>query len=55
MYDLNDFNVVLANGDHTEIDTIPGQFTNLLEVTPTGAGDWIEPWGSSTPNLVWDC
>jgi hypothetical protein len=54
MYDLNDFNVFLANGDHIEIDTVPGQYTNLLEVTPNGSGDWIETWGSTTPHLVWD-
>jgi hypothetical protein len=54
MYDLNDFNAFLANGDHIEIDTVPGQYTNFLEVTPNGSGDWIETWGSSTPNLVWD-
>jgi hypothetical protein len=54
MYDFNNFNVVLANGDHIEIDSIPGKFTNFLYVTPTGSGDWIEPWGSTTPHLVWD-
>jgi hypothetical protein len=54
MYDLNDFNVNLANGDHIEIDTVPGQYTNFLEVTPNGSGDWLETWGSTTPNLMWD-
>jgi len=54
MYDLNDFNVFLANGDHIEIDTVPGQYTNFLEVTPAGSGDWVEAWGSSTPSLMWD-
>ncbi len=44
----------LGNGDHIEIDTLPGRFTNFLEVTPTGSVDWIEPWGSSTPHLVFD-
>jgi hypothetical protein len=46
-YDLNDFSVFLANGDHIEIDTVPGEFTNFLDVTPTGSGDWLEAWGSS--------
>jgi hypothetical protein len=54
MYDFNDFNVHLANGDHMEIDTDPGKFTNYLEVTPTGLGDWVEAWDSSTPTLAWD-
>lgn len=54
MYDLNDFNVFLANGDHIEIDTVPGQYTNFLEVTPNGSGDWVETWGSTTPQLMWD-
>ena len=54
MYDANTFNVFLGNGDHIEIDTLPGRFTNFLEVTPTGSGDWLEPWGSTTPNLMWD-
>jgi hypothetical protein len=34
MYDLNDLNVFLANGNHIEIDTVPGQFTNFLEPRP---------------------
>jgi hypothetical protein len=35
-YDLNDFNVFLANGDHIEIDTVPGEYTNFLDVTNRG-------------------
>ncbi len=54
MYDFNDFSVQLANGNHIEIDTVPGQFTNFLETTPNGSGDWIEPWGSTTPHLFFD-
>jgi len=54
LYDLNDLNVFVATGDHIEIDTIPGEFTNLLETTATGSGDWIETWGSTTPKLVFD-
>jgi hypothetical protein len=33
---------------------VPGVFTNFLETTATGSGDWIEPWGSRTPNMVFD-
>jgi hypothetical protein len=54
MYNLNDFNVFLGNGDHIEIDTEPGKYTNFLDVTPNGSGDWVETWGSTTPHLVWD-
>lgn len=53
-YDLNDFNVFLANGDHIEIDTVPGEYTNFLEVTANGSGDWMQYAGSSTPSLLWD-
>lgn len=53
-FDLNDLNAFLANGDHVEIDTVPGDYTNFLDVTPAGSGDWIESAGSSTPTLVWD-
>jgi hypothetical protein len=53
-YDLNDLNVFLANGNHIEIDTVPGQYTNFLDVTSTGSGDWIQNAGSSTPTLLWD-
>ncbi len=34
---------MLAEGNQVEIDTLPGQFTNFLHVTPTGSGDRIEP------------
>jgi hypothetical protein len=54
MYDLNDLNVFLANGNHIEIDTVPGEYTNFLETTANGSGDWIETWGSTTPKLVFD-
>jgi hypothetical protein len=53
-YDLNDFNVFLANGDHIEIDTVPGEYTNFLDVTSSGSGDWLESWGPTTPTLVYD-
>jgi hypothetical protein len=54
LYDFNDFSLQLANGNHIEIDTVPGVFTNFLETTATGSGDWYEPWGSTTPNLLFD-
>lgn len=53
-YDLNDFNVFLTNGDHIEIDTVPGEYTNFLDVTSSGSGDWLESWDSTTPTLVYD-
>jgi hypothetical protein len=53
-YDLNVLNVFLADGNHIEIDTVPGDYTNFLYSTPTESGDWIEAWGSSTPTLVYD-
>jgi hypothetical protein len=40
-----DSDVSLANGDRIEIDTVPGEYTNFLEVTPSGSGDWVETWG----------
>jgi hypothetical protein len=49
-----DSDVSLANGDRIEIDTVPGEYTNFLEVTPSGSGDLVETWGSSTPQLLWD-
>jgi hypothetical protein len=36
------------------VTTIPGDFTNYLEVTSTGSGDWIEFAGQSSRTLVWD-
>lgn len=54
MYDFNDFSLQLANGNHIEIDTVPGVFTNFLETTANGSGDWVETWGSTTPHLVFD-
>ncbi|MDT5205898.1 MAG: hypothetical protein QOD34_2534 [Mycobacterium sp.] len=54
MYDFNDFSLTLANGNHIEIDTVPGVFTNFLETTANGSGDWIEPWNSPTPQLLFD-
>ena len=32
-YDLNDLNVMVADGKQIEITTVPGEFTNFLEVT----------------------
>jgi hypothetical protein len=32
-YDLNDVNVMVADGKQIEITTVPGEFTNFLEVT----------------------
>jgi hypothetical protein len=54
LYDFNDLSVTLANGNHIEIETVPGLFTNFLETTPSGSGDWVEAWGSSTPQLLFD-
>lgn len=53
-YDMNNLNVFLADGNHIEITTDPGQWTNYLYSTPTGSGDWIEYAGSSTPTLLYD-
>ena len=49
-----DSDVSLANGDRIEIDTVPGEYTNFLEATPSGSEDWVETWGSSIPQLLWD-
>lgn len=54
IYDANIFNVFLADGNHIEIDTIPGQLTNFLDCTSIGCGDWTEAWGSTTPQLLYD-
>jgi hypothetical protein len=39
-----DSDVSLANGNRIEIDTVPGEYTNFLEVTPSGSEDWVETW-----------
>ena len=49
-----DSDVSLANGDRIEIDTVPGEYTNFLEAAPSGSEDWVETWGSSIPQLLWD-
>ncbi len=53
-YDLNNLNVMLADGNQIEITTVPGEFTNFLEVTANGTADWIENAGSTTRSLVCD-
>lgn len=53
-YELNNLNAMLADGNQIEITTVPGEFTNFLEVTANGTADWIENAGSTTPSLVWD-
>ncbi len=53
-YGLQNLNVFLGDGNHVEITTDPGVFTNFLYNTPTDSGDWIEYAGSSTPTLVYD-
>ena len=54
MCDANIFNVSFADGNHVEIDTVPGEFTNFLDCTSIGCGDWTESWGSTTPQLLYD-
>ena len=53
-FDYNTLSAFLANGDHIEIDTVPGAFTNYVEATPTDSADWIQYAGSSTPTLIYD-
>jgi hypothetical protein len=53
-FDSNILNVFLGDGNHVEIDTVPGEFTNYLYSTPTESGDWVEYAGSSTPTLLYD-
>ncbi len=53
-YDFNILNVFLGDGNHIEIDSDPGAFTNYLYSTPTESGDWIQFAGSSTPTLLYD-
>jgi len=53
MYDLNIITLTdLEGGMHFDIYTFPGLFTTFYEETPTGVADWIEPWGSTTPHLL---
>jgi hypothetical protein len=33
---------------------VRGVFTNFLETTANGSGNWIEPWNSATPQLLFD-
>jgi len=54
MYDANILNVLFADGNHVEIDTVPGEFTNFLDCTSIGCGDRTEAWGSTTPQLLYD-
>ena len=54
MYDANILNVLFADGNHVEIDTVPGEFTNFRDCTSIGCGDWTETWGSTTPQLLYD-
>jgi hypothetical protein len=55
LYQMNDLNVVYGNGDQTEILTIPGHYTDYMIVGPDGgSADWIQYWGSSTVQTMWD-
>ena len=54
MYDANILNVLFGDGNHVEIDTVPGEFTNFLDCTSLGCGDRTEAWGSTTPQLLYD-
>lgn len=54
MYDANILNALFADGNHVKIDTVPGEFTNFLDCTSIGCGDWTETWGSTTPQLLYD-
>ena len=40
--DLNNLNVMLADGNQIEITTVPSEFANFLEVTANGTAEWIE-------------
>lgn len=53
-FDLQDFNVFLANGDHVWIINDPGAFTDYIYSTPTDSGEWIQTAGSSAPHLIYD-
>jgi hypothetical protein len=35
-YELNNLNMMLADGNQSEITTVPGEFTNFLEVAANG-------------------
>ena len=64
-YDLSNLYAMLADGNQIEITTVPGEFTNFLEVTTNGTADWIEnadqtppaavfcvPWGTALPDIA---
>ena len=51
-YDLSNLYAMLADGNQIEITTVPGEFTNFLEVTTNGTADWIENAGQTTPPAV---
>ena len=53
-YLLNNLNVLYSDGAHTEVTTVPGEFTNYLVASPAASGDWIELAGQSTPIMLWD-
>jgi hypothetical protein len=53
-YGLQNLNVFFGDGNHLQITTDPGLFTNYLYNTPTDSGDWIQFAGSSSPTLVYD-
>lgn len=53
-YLLNNLVVNYADGTTTDMTTDPGVYTNFLDTTSTGSGDWIEFAGQSTPTLLWD-
>src|SRR6202034_189452 len=53
-FDIQDFNVFLANGDHVWIIDDPGVFSEYISSTPTDSGVWYTLGDSTTPTLLYD-
>jgi hypothetical protein len=53
-FEIQDFNVFLANGDHVWIIDDPGVFSEYISSTPTDSGVWYTLGDSTTPTLLYD-
>jgi hypothetical protein len=53
-YHSNTLQVLYADGAHTMIKTVPGEYTKFLVGDGHASGEWILYAGQTTPKEIWD-
>lgn len=53
-YHSNTLSVFYADGAHTQITTVPGDYTKFLIGDGHATGEWILYAGQTTPKEIWD-